>query len=97
MSVAAGLRRRGIDVSTAAAEKLTGASDTDQLSFAAQSGRVLVTQDADLLRLHQTGVVHAGIAYCRQGSLSIGEMLRRLVLVHDLVTAEEMETRVEYL
>ena len=97
MSVPAGLRRRGIDVTTAAGEKLTGASDMDQLSFAPQSGRVLVTQDADFLRLHQTGVTHAGIAYCRQGSLSIGEMLRRLVLVHDLMTAEEMQTRVEYL
>ncbi|MBZ5632714.1 MAG: DUF5615 family PIN-like protein [Acidobacteriia bacterium] len=97
MSVAAGLRRRGIDVTTAAAEELTGASDTDQLSFATQSGRVLVTQDADFLRLHQAGVVHAGIAYCRQGSISIGEMLRRLVPVHNLMTAEEMQTRVEYL
>lgn len=76
---------------------MVGASDASQLSFATQSGRVLVSQDADFLRLHQAGVGHAGIAYCRQGSLSIGEMLRRLVLVHDLMTAEEMRTRVEYL
>jgi predicted nuclease of predicted toxin-antitoxin system len=97
MSIAAGLRRRGVDVTTATGEELTGASDAGQLSFAAQSGRVLVTQDADFLRLHQTGVGHTGIVYCRQGSLSVGEMLRRLVLVHDLMTAEEMRTRVEYL
>ena len=97
MSIAEGLRRRGIDVTTAAEKELIGVSDTGQLVFATQSSRVLVSQDADFLRLHQSGVVHAGIAYCRQGSLSIGEMLRRLVLIHDFMTAEEMRTRVEYL
>jgi hypothetical protein len=58
---------------------------------------VLVTQDADFLRLHQAGAAHAGIAYSHQGSLKIGEMIRRLVLIHDLLTAEEMQGRVEYL
>lgn len=67
------------------------------LSFAMEAGRVLVTQDADFLRLHQGGAVHAGIAYARQGSLRIGEMIRRLVLIHDLIAAEEMLRRVEYL
>ena len=97
MSVAAGLRRRGIDATTAAAGTLAGASDADQLRFATHTGRVLVTQDADFLRLHQADGAHSGIVYCRQGSLSIGEMLRRIVLLHDLMTAEEMRNRVEYL
>ncbi len=76
---------------------MAGVSDEKQLSFATESGRLLVTQDADFLRLHQAGVPHAGIAYSHQGSLTIGEMLRRLVLVYDLMTAEEMQGRVEYL
>jgi len=95
--VAAGLRRRGVDVSRAAEVGLVGVRDEEQLSFATQAGRVLVSQDADFLRLHEAGVPHAGIAYCHQGLLTIGEMLRRLVLVYDLVTAEEMHGRVEYL
>ena len=97
-SVAAGLRRRSVDVTCAADVGLMGANDEDQLKFATRSDRVLVTQDADFLRLHKIGdVSHAGIVYCRQGSLSAGEMLRRLVLLHDLLTPEEMANRVDFL
>jgi len=95
--VTSGLRRRGVDVSRAVEVGLVGVPDEEQLSFATQAGRVLVSQDADFLRLHEAGVPHAGIAYCQQGLLTVSEMLRRLVLVYDLVTAEEMQGRVEYL
>ncbi len=95
--LAGGMRRRGVDVTCAVEVGLTSVADEEQLSFARESGRVLVTQDADYLRLHGAGVPHAGIAYCHQGSLTIGEMLRRLVLVYDLMTVEEMVGRVEYL
>lgn len=97
LAVAAALRRRGIDVTYAVEVGLASVHDEVQLSFANDSGRVFVTHDADYLRLHKTGVNHAGIAYCHQGSLTIGEMLRCLVLLHDLITAEEMQGRVEYL
>jgi predicted nuclease of predicted toxin-antitoxin system len=53
---------------------LMGATDEDQLKFATRSGRVLVTQDADFLRLHKTGTVrHSGIIYCDQGSRGVLE------------------------
>ncbi len=42
-------------------------------------------------------MTHAGIAYCQQNSLSIGEMLRRVILIHDLLSPEEMAGRVEFL
>ena len=95
--VAAGLRRRSIDVTTAVDAGLGGATDIAQLEFAASAGRVVVTQDDDFLRLHAQGLPHAGIAYCGQQSMSIGEMLRRLVLIHDLLSPEEMAGRVEFL
>jgi len=95
--VAAGLRRRNIDVTTTADAALTGATDSAQLEFAAPSRRVMVTHDSDFLRLHARGVTHAGIAYCRQGSMSPGEVLRRLILIHDLLSPEEMAGRVEFL
>ncbi len=56
---------------------------------------VLHTQDADYLRLHRSGAVHAGIAYARQGR-SIGEILRGLLLVFDVLDAESMKGTVEY-
>lgn len=95
--IAAGLRRRNIDVTTAAETNLIGATDEAQLAFAASSGRVLMTQDDDFLRLHAEGVPHAGIAYCRQQSMSIGEMLRRLILIHDLLSPQEIAGKVEFL
>ena len=96
-NIAAGLRRRNIDVTTAASAGLIGAADLTHLSFAASSGRVVVTQDDDFLRLHAQGMAHAGIAYCQQQSLSLGQMLRRLILIHDLLSPEEMAGRVEFL
>ena len=96
-SIAAGLRRRGIDVSTSVESGLVADDDATQLAFAASSGRVLVTHDADFLRLHADGATHAGIAYCSQGTVSIGEMLRYLVLIYDLLSPEEMAGRIEFL
>jgi predicted nuclease of predicted toxin-antitoxin system len=60
--VAAGLRRRNIDVTTTGDTGLIGATDLAHIEFAASSGRVLVTQDDDFLRLHAKGVAHSGIA-----------------------------------
>ena len=97
VSIAAGLRRRGIDVTTSAESGLLGVDDAAQLSFAASAGRVLVTQDADFLRLHAEGVAHSGIAYCQQGSVRIGEMLRHLVFIYDLLSPEEMAGKIEFL
>lgn len=95
--VAAGLRRRGVNVTCAAEVGLAAASDLEQLAFAQQSGRVMVTHDADFLRLNAAGTPHSGIAYCAQGLKSTGEVLRRLVLIYDLLTADEMRGRVEFL
>jgi predicted nuclease of predicted toxin-antitoxin system len=53
--IAAGLRRRNIDVTTAAEAGLTGVTDSTHMEFAASSGRVVVTQDDDFLRLHAQG------------------------------------------
>ena len=95
--LAAALRHRGIDVTTTADAGLVGAADRDHLAFGAATGRVVVTQDVDFLRLHAEGVPHAGIAYCHSQSRSIGEVLRRLLLIHAALSAEDVKDRVEYL
>ena len=58
---------------------------------------MIVTQDDDFLKLHANGAPHAGIVYCRQQTLTIGEILRRLVLIHDLLDPAEIKGRVEFL
>lgn len=96
-SIAAGLRRRAIDVTTTADAGLAGADDLAQLAFAATSGRVLVTSDADFLRLHAEGAAHMGIAFWHQETRPTGEILRRLLLIHDILSPEEISGKVEFL
>lgn len=52
LTIAQGLRRRGIDVTTTPEAGLIAAIDEAQLAFVVSQGRVLFTQDIDFLRLH---------------------------------------------
>jgi hypothetical protein len=61
-AVAAGLRRRGVVLTTKEAGMLS-AYDDEHLDFAKSQGRVIFTQDEDFLRLHAGGIEHAGIVY----------------------------------
>jgi hypothetical protein len=96
-AVAVGLRRKGIDVTAPHEVGLTGALDPDHLNFARAEGRVIVTHDPDFTRLHAQGVSHAGIAYCHQEKYTVGELIGVLVVVHGVLTAEEMIDTLEYL
>jgi hypothetical protein len=96
-AIAAGLRRRGIDVTTTADAGLSGAGDEQHLAFALAEGRVVVTKDQGFLRRHRTGVSHAGIAFSQHGLRSIGELLRALILLNDCLEPEDMRNHVEFL
>jgi len=95
-AVTAGLRRRGVDVVTTQEAGLHPASDEQHLVFALQEGRVIFTQDADFLRLHAAGVPHGGIVYVRQQT-PVSQMLRGLMLIHDVLAPEDMANHVEFL
>ena len=95
-AVTDGLRRRDIDVLTTQDERMLGQDDESQLRLATSKGRVMFTQDEDFLTLHHKGIEHAGIAYAPQQT-SIGEIVRGLLLIHDVLTPEEMCGRLECL
>ena len=95
-AVVNGLRERGADVITTPEAGLLGASDEKHLEFASIEGRVLFTQDEDFLKLHAAGVEHAGIAYTPQGA-AIGDIIRGLMLIQQVLNAEEMRGHIEYL
>jgi hypothetical protein len=95
-AVSHGLRLRGVDVMTTQESGMLGGRDEDLLKNALSLERVLFSQDQDFLVLRQKGVPHAGIAYGAQQT-SIGEVVRGLLLIHDVLTAEEMHGRVEFL
>ena len=75
---------------------MLGASDEEHLRFALAEDRMIVTQDADFLRLAAAGHEHAGIAYARQGT-SVGEIIQGLMLIVQVLEAEEMNGKIEYL
>jgi len=95
--IAAGLRQRGVDVSTTAEAKLFGAPDEEHLAYGRMQWRVIVTHDADSLRLHAAGIMHAGIVYSPQQARPLGELIRLLVLIWELLEPGEMQNHVEYL
>ncbi len=72
-AVVKGLRVRGVDVIGCTEAKMLGATDEEQLAYARQEGRVIVTYDNDFLKLHANGASHAGIAFATN-PLSIGDM-----------------------
>jgi hypothetical protein len=95
-SVAAGLRRRGVDVLTVPEAGTLGATDIDHLRFAAREGRVLFTQDDDFLRLHAQGMRHGGIVYAKQHT-PIGDIIRGLMLIYHVLSPADMHDHVEFL
>ena len=97
VAVAHGLRRRGIDVTTSGESNLISSEDLDQLAFAVREERVLITQDADFLRLAREGRPHCGITYYVPGSRTIGELVSRLVLIHAILDPNEMNGTIEFL
>ena len=95
-AVVRGLRVRGVDVVTTPEAGLMSATDQQHLEFASSEGRALFTQDEDFLKLHAAGLEHAGIVYAPQGA-SIGDVIRGLMLVQQLLSADEMKQQVEFL
>lgn len=96
-AVARALRRYGIDVTTTPEAALRQRDDRAQIAYADQERRVLVTHDADFLRLHAQGIAHARIPFCQKGSRTVGQMVTTLHLMFELLSAQEMANRVEYL
>ena len=96
-AVAAGLRLRGVDVTTTIEQGLDGASDLRQLEFALANGRGLVTCDSDFIALANSGVPHAGIVFWTARHRRLGQVVLDLVLLSRIGTAEEITGHVEFL
>lgn len=95
--IATALRRYNIDVTTSVNAGILSSQDNTQLEYSLKENRVIVTHDADFLRMASKGHEHAGIAYCRLSARSIGEIVRALRLMYEVMSPEEMRGRVEYL
>ena len=100
-AITAGLRRRGIDVLTSQEEGTDQWPDDRLVEQATTLGRVLFSQDDDMLRIasdwQRQGKVFRGVIYAHQLSAGIGELVRDLELVLTCCTEDELANRVTYL
>jgi predicted nuclease of predicted toxin-antitoxin system len=99
--VAEGLRRRGVEASTAYDEQNVGITDEIQFAQAAAIGAVIFTHDPDLIEIateiNRRGEDHCGVIFVDMHRLRLGECIRRLALYAEVVTTEEMVNRIEFL
>jgi len=89
-----------VDVLTARADGTTEFEDPDLLDRAIALGRVLLTQDEDLLiegvRRQRSGVPFAGIVYAHQLRETIGQCIDDLELIAKVYEPTEMANRIEH-
>jgi predicted nuclease of predicted toxin-antitoxin system len=100
-AISSGLRQRGIDVLTSQEDGSNRLPDDVLFQRAISLGRVLFSQDDDMLtlaaRYQQQGTQFTGVVYAHQLSAGIGTLVKDLELVLTCCNATELANRVTYL
>ena len=100
-AITSGLRQRHINVLIAQEDIPEGTPDPAVLDRATELGRVLFTQDDDLLaeaaRRQRMGEPFAGVIYIHQDKLIIGRCIEDLELLTQVSEPEQFVNYVQYL
>ena len=100
-AVTTALRLQSIDVLTAQEDGAAQWDDDRLLERATELGRILVSQDGDLLREGarrlRDGHPFSGIVYAHQLRITIGQMVEDLAMIASATSQEEWTGRIEYL
>lgn len=100
-AITIGLRERGMDVVTAFEDGHGAADDELILARATSLGRILFTRDEDFLvigrRRQQSEDEFTGIVFGHQLEVTIGEAIRDLELIAQVLTAEELRNEILFL
>ena len=100
-SITRALVLRGADVLTAQLDGTTEVADPELLERANSLGRVLFSQDKDLLteatRRQRSGQSFGGVIYAHQLGITIGKAISDLEILAQAGSVEEFANRVEYL
>ena len=96
-----GLRRVGVDVLTAQEDGTARWEDAALLDRAVELGRILFSQDEDLLveaaKRKSSGVSFSGVIYAPQLALSIGQFIEELEVLAKAGLPADFANRVQYL
>jgi hypothetical protein len=97
-AITLGLRLRGVDVLTAYEDGASLLPDPALLDRATTLGRVLFTQDDDLLaeatQRQMSGVPFGGVIYAHQLRVSIGQCVQDLELIAQVSEPEEFRNQI---
>jgi len=97
--IVAGLRRRGVDVVTAAEVGLLGSSDERHMEKAQSLARAILSSDQDFLvlahRCATDGVPFPGLVFI-QPKATVGEATRAIALLAMLLSSEEIAGWIEW-
>ena len=100
-AICIGLANRGVDILRAVDDGMSGSHDEDILDRATNLGRIVVTHDDDYLaigaRKQMNNEMFAGIAYCHQYRLSIGQHISELVLLSATHDPDDTRSEIIYL
>lgn len=96
VAIVEGVKRRGIAAFSARELGNLGLTDKEQLEVAARMQAVILTNDADFLRMAGEEE-HCGIIYVHQRKLTVGECIKRLRLLIETKTAEQMKNQIVFL
>ena len=100
-AVTTALRLRSIDVLTAQEDGASKLDDDLLLQRATELGRLLVSQDEDLLREGvrrlREGEDFSGVVYAHQLRVMIGQMVEELEPIATATSKEEWSGRIAYL
>lgn len=100
-AISEGLRRRSVDVVTAFEDGAASWDDEKLLARTTQLGRVLFSQDEDLLAVThnwlKTGKDFSGLVYAHQQQTTIGQAIRDLELIAKALEPEDMRNRIEFI
>jgi hypothetical protein len=96
------LRQRRVPIITPIEENLIGKTDEEQLLYASKRQCVLYTFNvSDFYALHARWLAaarhHSGLILAPQQRFSVGEQLRRILVLRAAKSAEAMGDRVEFL
>jgi len=100
-NIAEGLKRLDIPISTAQDAGLLAAEDEQHLSYAAATGSVLLTHDADFLKIaderRQQGASHPGIIYAHPRKFGVGVLIKKVAAVARENDFPDLENKVLFL
>lgn len=97
-SIIAGLQRRNIEVVSARELGYLGKSDEFHIKKALEMKAVILTHDIDFLKMASNPEVkHGGIIFSYLKNISIGQCIRGVELISNILTDEDMANHIEFL